>query len=94
MYSIYQTEISDLTKRLRKKGDFYYLKTSQQKKIFASEVESVKVITSMNKFQFAWLCFMWFKTYTSCLITLKNGEKLFIEVSLKDINDYFSDFLI
>ena len=92
MYNIYTTKIKDLVDRLKSKGNFDSL-SHKQKKVFASEIESIEIINAREVFMLFLILFVWYKSYIYCLITLKSGEKLAIDVSKKDINTYLGDFI-
>jgi hypothetical protein len=92
MYTTYTTDIEKIIKRIESKG--FSSITSQQKKIFLSEVESVEFINTRERFILWILIFVWYRSMTTCVVKMKNGEKIFMDLSLKDINKYkFANFV-
>ena len=92
MYTTYTTDIEKIIKQIESKG--FNNITSQQKKIFLSEVESVEFINTRERFILWIFIFVWYRSMTTCVVKMKNGEKIFMDLSTKDINKYkFANFV-
>ena len=89
MYTIMSSDINTIAQKLKNTGKFQNI-TNEQKRIFVRHVDKVEIINTREVFLFSLLFLVCYKSYICCAITLNNGEKLIIDVSMKDMNSYFT----
>lgn len=92
MYSVYTNNIDEIVKYLRKKNNFSSI-SEKQKKILLSELEKIEIINTREVFVFWILFFVLYKTYHSCILTLKSGEKIVLDITDNEMNKYFTDYI-
>ena len=92
MYKIYTDNIDEIIKYLRKKNNFSSI-PKRQKKILVSKLEKIEIINTREVFMFWILIFLWYKTYHSCILTLKNGKKIVLDITKNEMNKYFTDYI-